>query len=75
MSLEYHLDPGGVARILACIDHLSASGTLSPNATIGEESAWAWPRGVDAEEFRARFVDELRRPDVGYGDVFIRYAD
>jgi FkbM family methyltransferase len=73
VSFEYHLERGGVAQALACLDRLSSLGELLVNVTPAERSVLAgeqWRRKTDFIDF---FVNSIpRMPGYYYGDIFVR---
>jgi hypothetical protein len=73
ITIEYHLNEGGIRKTLDCVDYLSRFGELSINVTLGEEAGFQWSHWIDYNSFQEYFPSRApRTPTCGYGDLFIR---
>jgi FkbM family methyltransferase len=70
LSLEYHCDERGVAKITECLNLLSKLGAYEFNLTGSEEAKWLLDHWTTAPDFLAAFP-ACALPHF-YGDIFAR---
>ncbi|WP_074121297.1 FkbM family methyltransferase [Bradyrhizobium sp. AS23.2] len=70
LSIEYHCDVEGIAKISECLRHLSKLDSYEFNLVGTEDSDWLLPRWMDQDEFLQAFP-KCAAPH-HYGDIFAR---
>jgi hypothetical protein len=73
LSFEYHRSEAEARKVESCLNRLAALAPIEVNVTPQEDSHFAFPRWVPAEDFPLRLQSDLTsKPEFGYGDVFVR---
>lgn len=71
LSLEYHLRERELQTVRACLERLSAFGTLSLNVLPASPWEWAFPEWLPLERFWDVFPGDLESE---YGDLFVKIS-
>jgi FkbM family methyltransferase len=70
VSIEFHADERGVAKMTRCVEMLTKLATYEYNWTGTEEGKWLSPTGMSKAEFLSSFPACTKQHY--YGDVFFR---